>query len=199
MVEGRALAEPPEEVVRRVIAALNAGNWELVAESADAESLERFRRFELAVLRAQMGRPPSTPEELTGAIPGAAEAVLQWLMDEDAAAVARKREWPAGLMGVVDVDDLAVLPAPDLFIRWLAASFGGTIPWQLAPPQPPRLNRRVVGSTREVRDGDLLAYVVYARADDPRRGAPVTLTTVRSTPAGWRIDATDTQLLLPAG
>lgn len=119
-------------------------------------------------------------------------------MDQDAAAVARTRVWPPGLMGVQDVDDLAGLPAPDLFVRWLAASFEGTIPWQLAPPQPPRLNRRVVGSAREVRDGDLLAYVVYARADDPRRGAPMTLTTVRSTPTGWRIDATDTQLLLPA-
>lgn len=198
MVEGRAPAESPEDVVRRVIAALNAGNWHFVADSADGGSLERFRRFELALLRAQMGRPPTTPEELAEAIPGAADAVLEWFMDQDAAAAARARRWPSGLMGVEDVDDLEGVPAADLFTRWLAASYEGAVPWQVAPPQPPRLNRRVIGSIRDVRGGELLAYVVYQKGDDPRSGAPVTLTTVRSTPAGWRIDATDTELLLPA-
>ena len=180
-----------------VFAALNSANWHIVAESAHPDSLQQFRRFELAVLRAQMGRSPSTAEALAAAIPGAPEVVLHWFMDQNAAAAARTRLWPPGLMGVEDVDDLACVPAADLFVRWLAASYAGTIPWQLAPPQPSRLNRRVIGSAREVLDGDVVAYVVYARADDPRR-APVTLTTVRSTPAGWLIDATDTQLLLPA-
>lgn len=196
--EGSAPAEAPEELVRRVIAALNAGHWQLVAESAWRESLERFRRFELALLRARAGRPPGSVDDLIEVLPGTADAVLQWFMDEEAAAVARRQEWPSGLMGVEDVDDLEALPAEELFVRWLAASYAGTVPWQVPPPRPPRLNRCVLGSVREVREGELLAHVVYRKERGPLDGAAVTLTTVRSTDAGWRIDATDTQLLLPA-
>ena len=62
---GTPPAEPPEEVVRRVFAALNAGQWAQVAEYADEERLEQFRRWELRVLRAQVGRLPPTAEELS--------------------------------------------------------------------------------------------------------------------------------------
>lgn len=195
---GCACAEAPEEVVRRVFAALNDGNWIVVAEHADEVSLDRFHRWETRLLRAQMGVLPATAEELRGDLPGAAEAVLDWLMDEEAARVAREREWPAGLLGVDDVRDLQSLPAAELFVRWLAASYRGAIPWQSEPPQPPRLNRLVLGAVRDVRVGELLAHVVYRQEDNPAFGATVALTTVQSTPAGWRIDATDTALLLPA-
>lgn len=196
--EGRAPAEAPEEAVRRVFAALNAGQWPLVAEYADEERLEQFRRWELCLMRAQMGRLPRSAVELAGDLPGQPEAVLSWLMDEEAARVARERHWPSGLMGVEDVDDLAGVPAAELFVRWLAATYEGSVPWQIQPPQPPRLNRRVIGAVRDVRMGELLAHVVYRQEDDPALGAQVRLTTVRSTPSGWRIDATDTAFLLPA-
>lgn len=194
---GTAPAEAPEAVVRRVFAALNAGDWSLVAEYADGERLEEFRRWELRLLHAQVGRLPPTAEELRGDLPSQAEAVLEWFMDEEAARLARLRGWPSGLMGVEDVDDLTNLPAAELFVRWLDATYAGRVPWQVAPPQPPLLNRRVIGAVRDVRVGELLAHVVYRQEDDPAAGSRVTLTTVRSTPAGWRIDATDTALLLP--
>lgn len=193
---GNAPAEAPEAVVRRVFAALNAGQWSLVAEYADEGRLEEFRRWELRLLRAQVGRLPPTAEELRADLPTQAEAVLDWFMDEEAARLARLRGWPPGLMGVDDVDDLTGVPAAELFVRWLAATYAGAVPWQV-PPEPPRLNRRVIGAVRDVRVGELLAHVVYRQEDDPAVGSRVTLTTVRSTPSGWRIDATDTALLLP--
>ena len=196
--EGQALAEAPEEVVRRVFSALNEGNWTIVAEHADEVSLDRFCRWETRLLRAHMGVLPATAEELRADLRGAGEAVLDWLMDEETARVARQRQWPVGLLGVDDVHDLQSLPAAELFVRWLAASYQGAIPWQVEPPQPPRLNRLVLGAVRDVRVGELYAHVVYRQEDNPAFGVKVTLTTVQSTTAGWRIDATDTALLLPA-
>jgi hypothetical protein len=62
----------------------------------------------------------------------------------------------------------------------------------------PRLDRFVLGSVRDVRQGELLAHVVYRKEDGPRGAAAVTLTTFCFTPAGGRIDAADTELVLPA-
>jgi hypothetical protein len=52
VLETAVPAESPEEVVRRVIGALNAGRWALVAECAHDASLERNRRWELRLLQA---------------------------------------------------------------------------------------------------------------------------------------------------
>ncbi len=192
-------AEAPEEFVRRVIGALNVGRWSLVAECADEASLERFRRWELRLLQTRTGFLPRTPDELAEDLPGAPEAVLDWFMDQEAASLADDRQsWPSGLLGVDSVGTLASLPAAELFARWLAASYQGEIPWQVPPSQrEPRLNRVVIGAAREVRVSGLLAHVVYRQDDDPSFEGGVRLTTVRHGREGWRIDATDTGLLLP--
>jgi hypothetical protein len=200
VIETTVPAESPEEVVRRVIGALNVGRWSLVAECAHDASLERFRRWELRLLQAHTGSLPSTPDELAEDLPGAPESVLDWFMDQEAASLASERQrWPSGLLGVDSVDALVSLPAAELFVRWLAASYEGAIPWQVPPSQQePHLNRVVIGVAREVRVSELLAHVVYRQHDDPSLEGSVRLTTVRYAPGGWRIDATDAGLLLPA-
>jgi hypothetical protein len=200
VIETAVPAESREEVVRRVIGALSVGRWSLVAECAHDASLERFRRWELRLLQAHTGALSRTPDELAEDLPGAPEAVLDWFMDQEAASLANEcQRWPSGLLGVDSVDALVSLPATELFVRWHAASYEGAIPWQVPPSQQePSLNRVVIGVAREVRVSELLAHVVYRQHDDPSLEGSVRLTTVRYAPAGWRIDAMDMGLLLPA-
>lgn len=199
MTQSSVPAESPEDVVRRVFGALKAGDWQLVAESAHEESLERFRRWELRFLEIQTGARPLTPDELGDVIPKAPGPVLDWFMDQETAALARERQgWPPGLLGVDNVGELAALPGAELFRRWLAASYAGEIPWQVAPSERADLNRAVIGCAREVRVSAMLAHVVYRQHDDPESDAAVRVTTVRYAPGGWKIDAADTALLLPA-
>lgn len=199
MIQSSVPAESPEDVVRRVLGALKSGDWQLVAESAHDDGLERFRRWELRLLEMQTGARPLTPDELGDVARTASGPVLDWLMDQEVAALARERQgWPAGLMGVDTVEELAALPGVELFRRWLAASYAGEIPWQVAPAGGAALNRAIIGHVREVRVSAMLAHVVYRQHDDPDADASVRLTTVRYAPGGWKVDATDTALLLPA-
>jgi hypothetical protein len=189
--------DTPDEVVRRVINAVNEHEWEIVADAAHEDSLVQFRLWELVIISAMTGAPDAgrDQDDLCGP-----EIVLQSVMERRVLQVAGERRWTQGLLGVNGPDELERLSPRELFIRWLNASYDGAIPWQYAPATAfPSLNRRVLGAVPEIRVGGNVAHVVFRQHDDPAGGESVVVTTVRETPVGWRIDATDTGLLLPAG
>jgi hypothetical protein len=190
--------DTPDEVVRRVINAVNEHQWEVVADAAHEDSLVQFRLWELLIIRAMTVAPDGAADPGQDDRHGPEMALLQ-VMERAALQVARDRRWTQGLLGVDGLDELEKLAPRDLFIRWLGASYDGAIPWQYAPgADSPVLNRRVLGVVPEIRVGGNVAHVVFRQHDDPACGESVGVTTVRETPAGWRIDATDTGLLLPA-
>jgi hypothetical protein len=195
---GIAPTTPALDVVAYVLAALAAGQWERVADAVEPASLDQFRSWELRFIGVQMRSKPRSREQMAEDLPGAPEAVVNWFADQEAAGMARERRWTPGLLGVKSFAALGRLSARELFVRWLAASYQGAIPWQTVPPHPPRLHRLLLGFVPESRPDEELAHVLYREQDNPRYGDRVRTTTLVLTPGGWRVSAVDTALLLPA-
>jgi hypothetical protein len=148
--------EPPDEVVRRVINALNARQWETVADAAHEDSLVQFRLWELFIVSA---------------------------MTDDSTADAGR-------------DDCGPERRP--LSEWRPGAVYSRALYTAPGADSPILNRRVLGVVPEARVGGNLAHVVFRQHDDPAGGESIVVTSVRETPTGWRFDATDNGLLLPA-
>lgn len=201
------IQEKPEEVVRSVFRALNAGDWEAVAALLPTRELNRFRRTELLFIERQLKARPRTLDEFAADVPGMPREEMEQLQAEEAAFFERERRWrqPQDI-GCSSVEEMKELTARELFLRWLDAAYRSTPDWHAGVSSGKNrrtVNRRVLGSVPEIREARVLSHVVYRHHDDPAFPSGVGMTTLQhgtvqglATEDGWRIRL-DYRLLLP--
>lgn len=179
----------PEDVVRAVIVALEAGRWDDVLSLADRSAVARFVDERLERLRRLETAPSEDVETFarTGRI--SREDAVRYA----AAAEARHRSEHATLVRALGgtAAELAERSSEDVFLRWLA---GSALPerWphdardlNATPPPLPVVERTVLGFVPE---GDGRAHVVYRErlGDDDAEGV-LRITSLHRIPEGWRL------------
>lgn len=162
----------PADVAAAFFGALERHDWTKAAALVHPGAVERFRRATLIGLvewaerdSAEPGLPPGWHRARTGV---------------DSAALRRAAAAPAPVLrGVQTVGDIAALPAPELLVRYLEASFGAF---------HPDITRRVVGSVVE---SDSIAHVLFRTRWGPgtREGNPWRVDVLQLQRAGgtWRV------------
>lgn len=189
---------PAADVVREVFRALNAREWEAVADRVRPASLRSFRRYRLAFIRASLRNVPRTAAQIAEDLGGAPPAVGEWFAQGKARQAAGEKKWTPGVFGVDDFAELRALEPREFFVRWLAGTYEGSIPWQAYGGSGRKLRRRVLGSVAERRGRRTRAHVVYREQDDPDFESTVEVTTlIHDAERGWMIDA-DIGLLAPS-
>lgn len=188
----------PADVVRRVVAALDARAWADVAALVDPEELRRFAEDEVAELR-RLETEGSVADAMRERSTLAPE-VLERFARGEAESRQRRRARFAQVYGRSASAELARLTPEALFLLWLAASDPeeqmrrSAVHMERAHPgfthaalaAAPRIVREVAG-TEYV--GSDRARVTYREWIGAREAGAETLRTteLRRTSAGWRI------------
>jgi hypothetical protein len=185
------------KVVRAVFRALSDREWEAVVDRVRPAALRSFRQFELTFIRASLRNLPRTAEQIAEDL-GAPPAVAEWFAQGEANQAAAERKWTPGVFGADSFEELRALDARLFFIRWLAATYEGSVPWQAFGGSGRKLRRKVLGSVVESGGWRTRAHVVYREQDDPEFSSRVEVTTLVHDPdRGWMIEA-DVRLLAPS-
>ncbi len=193
--------DSPEAVVRAVFAAVEAKQYEAVAPYIDPESLAEFHEYALAAALSQEKVRPLTVEDLKRHDPEMPDAVAEYQVQQFARRAADAGSWLLrDYAGVETLEQLQALSPEQLLGRWLEAQ---APEYQLRQamrksrrPVPeadllsgmPRIRRQVLGAVRE---GESVAHVVYrftwqiGSEEEPE--GEVKVTTLRRTPASWRM------------
>lgn len=190
----------PEAVLRDVFDALSNRDWDRVADRVHPRELKRFAAGEIQFVAMGMKTKRRTLAEMMEDLDGAPEHVAKWFLEKEAEHYDPEPRWTPAVFGAADMSELRALPARLVFIRWLSATYDGTVPWQAFGGPRCEFRREVLGSVIEERPGGRrLAHVIYRAFDAPTwvKGSKVEMTTLHySHKRDWMI-GTDATLLIP--
>ncbi|HET9986133.1 MAG TPA: hypothetical protein VFQ38_21210 [Longimicrobiales bacterium] len=189
--------EAPEDIVRRAIDALEAGDWLAVAHLVHPEELarhtEQWRQYARPVPHTV------TAQEMRRHEPEMPEAVAAYLADRhNRVALDLDAHLVREFAGVRSPEELEALAADELLARHLEARdprwqfrvwaerAGRDVPPEIAGEVPPVPDRIVIGAVHEDED---LAHVLYRCRP---RGAPpgqgwLEVGSLRRSAEGWRL------------
>ncbi|CAN5202664.1 hypothetical protein BH24GEM2_BH24GEM2_18700 [soil metagenome] len=196
----------PEAAAQALFTALSEGRWLDAARLVDPEALSRFREQKLIEMRSIREPKPMTIAEYRRQEPEMPEAVAEYMVKQANQAREKFGSYIThDFAGVSSVADLEKLSAEEMMARWFQArdpsyriqQAAGT-PGRELPPQAIALveprNERTVMSTAAGEHADI-AHVVfrtvqwYGKERAPH--SPLGVLVVRRTPAGWRVDPTE--------